>query len=165
MGLAGVRGDVDKVSQSLRLFSDTLEEWLECQKKWLYLENIFMAPDIQRQLPNETKMFATVDRQFKSILRITRDRPAALQVSQSQATVMNCILRVSVHVHAARCFGAHSIYAMQVACTSFSQGRLCQPSFQKHNSPYAMQLSNPTRSEGDAVPALFISLSLTSYCP
>ena len=68
------------MSQSLRLFSDTLDEWLECQKKWLYLENIFMAPDIQRQLPNETKLFGTVDRQFKSILRITRDRPAALPV-------------------------------------------------------------------------------------
>ena len=82
-----MRGDVDKMSQSLRLFSDTLEEWLECQKKWLYLENIFMAPDIQRQLPNETKLFASVDRQFKSILRITRDRPAALQVSP-----WNCML-------------------------------------------------------------------------
>ena len=70
------------MNQSLRLFSDTLDEWLECQKKWLYLENIFMAPDIQRQLPNETKLFGTVDRQFKSILRITRDRPAALPVCQ-----------------------------------------------------------------------------------
>lgn len=79
-GGTGVRGDVDRVSQSLRLFNDTLDEWLECQKKWLYLENIFMAPDIQRQLPNETKLFGTVDRQFKSILRITRDRPAALPV-------------------------------------------------------------------------------------
>ena len=78
----GVRGDVDRMSQSLRLFSDTLEEWLECQKKWLYLENIFMAPDIQRQLPNETQLFGTVDRQFKSILRITRDRPAALPVCE-----------------------------------------------------------------------------------
>ena len=78
---AGVRGDVDKMTQTLRLFSATLEEWLECQKKWLYLENIFMAPDIQRQLPNETKLFASVDRQFKSILRITRDRPAALLVN------------------------------------------------------------------------------------
>ena len=71
------------MSQSLRLFSDTLDEWLECQKKWLYLENIFIAPDIQRQLPNETKLFGTVDRQFKSILRITRDRPAALPVSKT----------------------------------------------------------------------------------
>ena len=81
VGTAGVRGDVDKVNKSLRLFSDTLDEWVECQKKWLYLENIFMAPDIQRQLPNETKLFASVDRQFKSIMRITRDRPAALPVS------------------------------------------------------------------------------------
>lgn len=81
MGAAGVRGDVDRVNKSLRLFSDTLDEWVECQKKWLYLENIFMAPDIQRQLPNETKLFASVDRQFKSIMRITRDRPAALLVS------------------------------------------------------------------------------------
>lgn len=72
---------MDKVNKSLRLFSDTLEEWVECQKKWLYLENIFMAPDIQRQLPNETKLFASVDRQFKSIMRTTRDRPAALPVS------------------------------------------------------------------------------------
>ena len=82
--VTGVLGDVDRMSQSLRLFNDTLDEWLECQKKWLYLENIFMAPDIQRQLPNETKLFGTVDRQFKSILRITRDRPAALPVSRLQ---------------------------------------------------------------------------------
>ncbi len=134
MGRAGVRGDVDKVSQSLRLFSDTLEEWLECQKKWLYLENIFMAPDIQRQLPNETKMFATVDRQFKSILRITRDRPAALQVNQLQSTAVHCVLPGSLHVHAAGRFGAHSLHAMQAAYTIFLQGRWYQSSSQKCNA-------------------------------
>ncbi len=163
MGLAGVRGDVDKVSQSLRLFSDTLEEWLECQKKWLYLENIFMAPDIQRQLPNETKMFATVDRQFKSILRITRDHPAALQVNQSQTTAVRRVLPISVHVHAARCFGACSIYAMQVVVyTSFPQGMLCQSYFQ-NTASYAMQPPNPTRPGGDAVLTLFTALA--PYCP
>ncbi len=132
MGVAGVRGDVDKVSQSLRLFSDTLEEWLECQKKWLYLENIFMAPDIQRQLPNETKMFATVDRQFKSILRITRDRPAALQVNNSQTTAEHCVLVVPVH--AARCFGAHRInlftqLSREAGCTNlrFRNAALLMP--------------------------------------
>ena len=89
-GAAGVRGDVDRVNKSLRLFSDTLEEWVECQRKWLYLENIFMAPDIQRQLPNETKLFASVDRQFKSIMRITRDRPAALPVSPCCSATLCC---------------------------------------------------------------------------
>lgn len=94
--VVGVRGDVDKVSQCLRLFSDTLEEWLECQKNWLYLENIFTAPDIQRQLPNETKLFAGVDRQFKSILRITRDRPAALQVAALSLAAMHSVYVLTV---------------------------------------------------------------------
>ena len=98
------------MSQSLRLFSDTLEEWLECQRKWLYLENIFMAPDIQRQLPNDTKLFVTVDRQFKSILRITRDRPAALPVCELVSTSCLCPLRLS-HPHVATEWGV-----MQFLC-------------------------------------------------
>ena len=36
------------------------DEWLTCQRNWLYLESIFSAPDIQRQLPSEAKMFMQV---------------------------------------------------------------------------------------------------------
>ena len=54
------RSEVEKVEKSLRLFSDTLDEWLECQKQWLYLETIFSAADIQRQLPAEAKAFVQV---------------------------------------------------------------------------------------------------------
>ena len=45
------------------------DEWLECQRAWLYLESIFSAPDIQRQLPAEAKMFLTVDKSYKEIMR------------------------------------------------------------------------------------------------
>ena len=45
------------------------DEWLECQRAWLYLESIFSAPDIQRQLPAEAKMFMTVDKSYKEIMR------------------------------------------------------------------------------------------------
>lgn len=102
---------MDKVNRSLRLFSDTLEEWVECQRKWLYLETIFMAPDIQRQLPNETKLFAQVDRQFKSIMRTTRDRPAALQVSLVSSCSLpgvSCCFRIS-NCHARCLFQAPSL--------------------------------------------------------
>lgn len=47
------------------------EEWSNCQTNWLYLEPIFTAPDIQRQLPNEAKKFAVVDKSFKEIMRKT----------------------------------------------------------------------------------------------
>ena len=35
------RAEVERTEKQLRLFSDTLDEWLECQKQWLYLETIF----------------------------------------------------------------------------------------------------------------------------
>eukprot|EP00605_Chrysophyceae_sp_TOSAG23-4_P000859 GSChrysophyteH1.ASY1.ANO1.950.1 assembled CDS len=38
-------------------FSETLDEWLVCQKTWMYLENIFGAEDIQKQLPAESQKF------------------------------------------------------------------------------------------------------------
>lgn len=47
------------------------DEWLACQRSWLYLEPIFFAPDIRRQLPNESKMFLTVDKFFKAIMQKT----------------------------------------------------------------------------------------------
>lgn len=30
--------------------SDMIDEWLACQKNWMYLQNIFKAPDIKKQL-------------------------------------------------------------------------------------------------------------------
>uniref|UniRef100_A0AAY4DWD2 AAA+ ATPase domain-containing protein n=1 Tax=Denticeps clupeoides TaxID=299321 RepID=A0AAY4DWD2_9TELE len=55
------------------------EEWLACQRNWLYLESIFSAPDIQRQLPDEAKMFAQVDESWKQIMRAVSQYPKALQ--------------------------------------------------------------------------------------
>ena len=53
---------MDKLDKALRQFSSTLEAWLECQKNWLFLESIFSASDIQRQLPAESKAFLQVGR-------------------------------------------------------------------------------------------------------
>ena len=76
--VAGIRTEVEKMEKALKLFADVLDEWIECQKQWMYLESIFSAPDIQRQLPNESKAFFSVDKMFKDIMRRTRDRPNAL---------------------------------------------------------------------------------------
>ena len=45
------------------------DEWLTCQRTWLYLGSVFCAPDIQRQLPTEAKLFITVDKSYKDIMR------------------------------------------------------------------------------------------------
>uniref|UniRef100_A0A8C7UPX5 Dynein axonemal heavy chain 1 n=1 Tax=Oncorhynchus mykiss TaxID=8022 RepID=A0A8C7UPX5_ONCMY len=48
----------------LRMTQDVLEEWLTCQRSWLYLEPIFSSDDINRQLPVEGKRFS-VDTECK----------------------------------------------------------------------------------------------------
>lgn len=76
--VAGIRSEVEKVEKQLTTFADTLDEWVAVQKAWMYLEPIFSAVDIQRQLPVEAKAFFNVDKQLRETMRRTKDRPNAL---------------------------------------------------------------------------------------
>ncbi|XP_062985188.1 dynein axonemal heavy chain 6 [Elgaria multicarinata webbii] len=76
-----LKARVDEWQKQLSLFSQTLEEWLTCQRNWLYLESIFSAPDIQRQLPAEAKMFLQVDKSWKEVMRKVNRLPNALRAA------------------------------------------------------------------------------------
>uniref|UniRef100_A0A8C5PZV6 AAA+ ATPase domain-containing protein n=1 Tax=Leptobrachium leishanense TaxID=445787 RepID=A0A8C5PZV6_9ANUR len=76
-----IKNTVAEWDRKLNLFSRTMEEWMVCQKNWLYLEQIFLASDIQRQLPAEAKLFSQVDTSWKEIMNQTRDRPNALRAA------------------------------------------------------------------------------------
>ncbi|KAJ8000572.1 hypothetical protein DPEC_G00181780 [Dallia pectoralis] len=76
-----VKTRVDDWQRKLALFSQTLDEWLTCQRNWLYLESIFSAPDIQRQLPAEAKMFLQVDKSWKEIMRKVSRLPNSLRAA------------------------------------------------------------------------------------
>ena len=47
----------------------------------MYLESIFSAPDIQRQLPAEAKMFVSVDKSYKDIMRKVNKVPLAIRAA------------------------------------------------------------------------------------
>jgi dynein heavy chain len=49
----------------------------------MYLENIFSAEDIQKQLPNESKLFQKVDRFWKDIMTKTHRTPSILDTCAS----------------------------------------------------------------------------------
>ncbi|XP_038058163.1 dynein heavy chain 6, axonemal-like isoform X3 [Patiria miniata] len=76
-----IKPRVEEWVRNLNLFSETLEEWLTCQRNWLYLESIFSAPDIQRQLPAEAKMFMQVDKSWKEIMRKANRLPLAMRAA------------------------------------------------------------------------------------
>lgn len=74
-----IKSDVERWDRQLGLFSETLDAWLACQRSWLHLESIFSAPDIQRQLPEEAKMFSQVDRSWKETMRRVSRNPNAMK--------------------------------------------------------------------------------------
>ncbi|XP_063728306.1 dynein axonemal heavy chain 6-like isoform X2 [Symsagittifera roscoffensis] len=82
-----IKNSVEEWERKLIQFARALDEWMTCQRNWVYLEQIFNTPDIQRQLPNEWRLFSMVDKNFKDIMRRTEDRPNALQAATIPGTI------------------------------------------------------------------------------
>ncbi|KAG7313007.1 hypothetical protein JYU34_000084 [Plutella xylostella] len=87
-----IRSRVEEWARNLELFSKTVEEWSQCQQTWIYLEVIFSAPDMQRQLPNETRLFSMVDKSFKDIMRKVAKMPLAMPAA-TQPQLYSTLLR------------------------------------------------------------------------
>ncbi|KAG6597879.1 dynein heavy chain [Phytophthora cinnamomi] len=77
--IMGVKDEVERWSKRLSLLSDTLDEWIACQRSWMYLETIFCAEDIQKQLPVEAQKFALVDKNWKSTMLRTKTDPSVIR--------------------------------------------------------------------------------------
>ncbi|KAK9882562.1 hypothetical protein WA026_022190 [Henosepilachna vigintioctopunctata] len=76
-----IKSRVEEWAKFLERFSRTLDEWMTCQQNWVYLEIIFSAPDIQRQLPAESKLFLIVDKAWKELMRRTAKVPLAQEAA------------------------------------------------------------------------------------
>ncbi|XP_051667332.1 dynein axonemal heavy chain 1 [Manacus candei] len=64
----------------LKMTQDVLEEWLNCQRSWLYLEPIFSSEDIKRQLPVESKRYQTVDKDWRKIMKNANENPEVISL-------------------------------------------------------------------------------------
>lgn len=61
--------EVRKWEGKLSLVSEVLEEWMAIQRKWIYLEAVFVgSDDIRHQLPEEAKRFDRIDKRFIKLM-------------------------------------------------------------------------------------------------
>ena len=58
---------VDALEKTLSTISEVMEAWFMVQRKWMYLEGIFMAGDIREQLAEEAKRFEAIDRSVRTV--------------------------------------------------------------------------------------------------
>nr|XP_055054184.1 LOW QUALITY PROTEIN: dynein axonemal heavy chain 2 [Misgurnus anguillicaudatus] len=69
--------EVDHWERCLSLVLEVIEMILTVQRQWMYLENIFQAEDIHKQLPRETAEFDDVNSSWKNIMdRLNKDKNA-----------------------------------------------------------------------------------------
>jgi dynein heavy chain, axonemal len=69
-------GRVRHWEQALNRISEVIDIWLIVQKKWQYLEGIFMgSDDIRQQLKDEAKKFTKNDNSWKKIMETTAKNP------------------------------------------------------------------------------------------
>jgi len=76
--VAVIRDQVQKWDDDLNTINRVIEEWLMVQKQWIYLENIFSADDIKKQLPDAHKNFTKVNKGFKDLMHKTNTNPNVL---------------------------------------------------------------------------------------
>lgn len=59
--------------KTLSTINDVFDMFLNVQRQWMYLENIFMGEDIRKQLPKESKEFEVINQVWRNITQKMND--------------------------------------------------------------------------------------------
>ena len=59
----------------LRMAHEILDNWITCQRSWLYLQPIFSGTSIQQKLLNEARDWGTVDKIWSTLMKMAHDHP------------------------------------------------------------------------------------------
>ena len=58
---------------------DTLEQWKDFQRNWIYLENIFISPDIKKNNSKDSQEFEQINRWWTKIMKIVQNKPKVME--------------------------------------------------------------------------------------
>lgn len=84
-----MRHDAEKLKKELTILSEAVDQWVEVQRQWCYLENIFMGGTIKAQLPEESKLFDQVNKVFLALNLKANKNPQALKLIRTSANLVD----------------------------------------------------------------------------
>lgn len=66
---------VDRWERNIKIIHETIDKWLEFQRNWIYLENIFASSEIKSQWKEDALLFTNIDNKFRVRMRNVRHSP------------------------------------------------------------------------------------------
>ena len=90
-----MRADAEKVKKELTVLNDAMVEWVDVQRQWCYLENIFNGGSIRQQLPEETKIFTSVDKAFHQLNIKANKNPQALKIIRATPNLVDSLKKLN----------------------------------------------------------------------
>eukprot|EP00759_Apiculatamorpha_spiralis_P058927 PhF_6_TR948/c1_g1_i1/m.1750/K10408/DNAH; dynein heavy chain, axonemal len=81
--------EIEMWEKDLNLVAEIIDQWMECQRTWLYLEPIFSSEDIAQQLPKWSKLFEKVDRTWRKIMSMAKSSPNVMMFCTTSGKVLD----------------------------------------------------------------------------
>jgi len=70
------RTEVDVFYRKLQYLESMMDEWMELQRQWIYLENIFESPDIAAKMGADAKRFQQVNNLWHEVMKNVNANPS-----------------------------------------------------------------------------------------
>ena len=78
-----LQSDAELMQKRLNLIFDTLEQWKEFQRNWIYLENIFASADIKKNNQKDSFDFEQINKQWIKLMKTVHAKPNVMTNCQS----------------------------------------------------------------------------------
>ncbi|KAK2951696.1 putative Dynein axonemal heavy chain 1 [Blattamonas nauphoetae] len=79
-----IRAEIETWEKKMNSLQELIDEWIKCQRGWMYLYAIFTQPDIIRQMPQEARQFNEIDTSWKDIMQKVHNDPNCIRCMEIQ---------------------------------------------------------------------------------